>query len=99
MNPEYPDVGGIHKLQILRNELDIDQARRRHILGPSGHLPFFPPQWRGASPARRRRSLRGRAAGKHLANSRLDLGSNPGVADTTRARVNAICSQVQASFC
>ena len=87
----------MNELQILRDELDIDHAAGGIFQIPDIVLAFF---------LRDRAAHLGDVAGddrgiawprQHLADDRLDLGRNSGDAEITRARVSAMCSQVQAS--
>ena len=89
----------MHELQILRDELDVDQpagdifevpALALALLGRDrlAHLDDVAGDHRGV--ARRGTARRGSTLSTRAANA--------GEAETTRARVSAMCSQVQASF-
>ena len=87
----------VHQLQILRDEL-ISTRPPAAYRDPSARGRLFPWRWRRAFPRRRRRSLvRHRAGAENVADDALDPAAKSGEAETTRARVSAMCSQVQAS--
>ena len=91
-------VGGVNELEILRDEIDIDHAAGGIFQVPDIVLALL--QRDGAAHVR---DVAGDAGGvarprQHVADDRLDPGAEVAAsAEITRARVSAMCSQVQAS--
>ena len=87
----------VNELQILRNELNIDQPAGDIFEIPALAVTFFLRNGRSHlhNVAGRHWASRGRRKISRTAPSTRCL--NAGEDETTRARVNAICSQVQAS--
>ena len=86
----------VNELQILSDELNIDQPASYVFQIPPSLSPF---PWRSRNhfhdiPGNQFRVTR---ATQCVASNTFRSGLNAGEADTTRARVRAMCSQVQAS--
>ena len=92
-------VGGVDELQILRDELEIDQPAGGVFEVPALVLALL---LRDRLPhlddvaGDRRRHRAGRHSTARITSS--TRAANAGGAETTRARVSAMCSQVQASL-
>ena len=90
-------VGGVNQLEILRDEVDIDHAAGGIFQVPDVVLALL--QRDGAAHVRDIAGDAGAVARprQHGANDAFDRARNSGGAEITRARVSAMCSQVQAS--